>query len=217
MKNKVIFVTGGARSGKSHFAQCLANDLKGNKVFVATAEPLDEEMKARIESHQRERPSGWDTLEEAKQLSMALNNCDGKYEVILIDCLTIWISNLLVNNSFSEQEIVNELKILIDSCKTINATVIIVSNEVGSGIVPDNKISRIFRDITGKANQEIAHIADEVYLVVAGISLAIKQTSYEEKPFFTELLMQKLQDILDNIKPPDNADDNGIPDWVAPT
>jgi adenosylcobinamide kinase/adenosylcobinamide-phosphate guanylyltransferase len=177
MKNRVIFVTGGARSGKSNFAQKLANGIQGNKVFVATAEALDEEMKARIASHQKERPSGWDTIEEAKQLSMVLNNCDGKYEVILIDCVTIWISNLLVNSSFSDQEIENELKILTDSCKSINATVIIVSNEVGSGIVPDNKLSRVYRDIAGKANQEIARIADEVYLVVAGISLAIKSTS----------------------------------------
>jgi len=174
MRNKVIFVTGGARSGKSCFAQNLANGIQGNKVFVATAEALDEEMKARIESHQRERPPGWDTLEEAKQLSIALNNCDGKYEVILIDCVTIWISNLLVHSSFGKQEIENELKILIDSCKKIKATVIIVSNEVGSGIVPDNKLSRIFRDSAGKANQEIARISDEVYLVIAGIAMPIK-------------------------------------------
>jgi len=174
MKNKVIFVTGGTRSGKSSFAQNLANGIQGNKVFVATAEALDEEMKARIESHKRERPSGWDTIEEPKQLSTVLTHCDGKYKVILIDCVTIWISNLLVNSSFSEQEIDNEIKLLIDSCKTINATVIIVSNEVGSGIVPDNKLSRVYRDSAGKANQEIARSADEVYLLVAGISLPIK-------------------------------------------
>lgn len=174
MKNRLIFITGGARSGKSHFAKRLADGIKGRRVFLATAQALDEEMKSRIEIHKRERPAGWDTIEEAKYLSETIKNCDKKYEVILIDCLTVWISNLLANDSFNESEIMKEVKSFISKCREIECTTIIVSNEVGSGIVPANRMARIFRDIVGKANQEIAEVADEVYMIVAGIPLKLK-------------------------------------------
>jgi adenosylcobinamide kinase / adenosylcobinamide-phosphate guanylyltransferase len=174
MKNKLILITGGARSGKSSFAQKLADAIEGRKVFLATAEALDEEMKSRIEIHKKERPSGWVTIEETKHLSKALITCNGKFEVILIDCLTMWISNLLANITFDESQILKEVKRFISSCREIKGTVILVANEVGLGIVPANRLARIFRDIAGKANQEIAAVADDVYLVVAGISLKLK-------------------------------------------
>jgi len=174
MKAKLILITGGARSGKSRFAQKLADGIKGRKVFLATAQAWDEEMESRIEMHRKERPSGWDTIEEAQYLTSAIKNCEGRYEVVLIDCLTMWISNLLAHNSFNQSDILKEVKTLLTNCKAIPSTVIIISNEVGWGIVPANRLSRLFRDIVGKAHQEIASIADEVYLVAAGIPLKLK-------------------------------------------
>ncbi len=172
--NKLILITGGARSGKSIFAQKLADAIEGRKVFLATAEALDEEMMSRIETHKKERPSGWDTIEETKHLSNVLINCNGNFEVILIDCLTMWISNLLTDDIFDESQIVREVEHFISTCREIKGTVILVANEVGLGVVPANRLARIFRDIAGKANQEIAAVADDVYLVVAGISLKLK-------------------------------------------
>ena len=174
MKNKLILITGGARSGKSRFAQKLADAMEGRKVFLATAEALDEEMKSRIEIHKEERPSEWDTIEETKHLSKALMTCNGKFDVILIDCLTLWISNLLANDTVDESQILEEVKHFISGCRRIKSTVILVANEVGLGIVPANRLARMFRDVAGKVNQEIAAVADDVYLVVSGISLKLK-------------------------------------------
>jgi adenosylcobinamide kinase/adenosylcobinamide-phosphate guanylyltransferase len=174
MNHRLIFVIGGARSGKSQFAQDLAHSLKGRKVFIATAEALDDEMRQRIASHRRARPSGWDTVEEPRHLGQAVQECAGTYDILLIDCLTLWISNLLTNNPLPETEIGQEIKSLINSCKTESSTVIIVSNEVGMGIVPVDSLTRLYRDIVGRANQDIASEADEVYLVVSGIPVQIK-------------------------------------------
>ena len=174
MKNRLILVTGGARSGKSRYAQSMADEIEGRKVYLATAHALDDEMKSRIEIHRMDRPAGWNTVEETKHLSKAVREIDKKFEVILIDCITMWISNLLVIEGFSESEIMKELESFISNCKEFEGTVIVVCNEVGSGIVPDNKIARLFRDITGKANQETATAADNVYLVVAGIPMKLK-------------------------------------------
>ena len=181
MNSRLIFVTGGTRSGKSNFAQELAHSLKGRTVFIATAEALDEEMGKRIAIHQRERPSGWDTVEEPRLLGQAVQKCAGTYDILLIDCLTLWISNLLTNHSLDEDEINREVQSLIESCKTESSTVIIVSNEVGMGIVPVDKLTRLYRDIVGRANQEIASEADEVYLVVSGISMKIKGDNTHDK------------------------------------
>jgi len=174
MNPRLIFVTGGTRSGKSNFAQDLAHSQKGRTVFIATAEALDDEMGQRIASHQRARPSGWDTVEEPRHLGQAVQKCAGTHDILLIDCLTLWISNLLTNDPLSEAEIALEVKSLIHSCKTESSTVIIVSNEVGMGIVPVDRLTRLYRDIVGRANQEIASEADEVFLVVSGISMKIK-------------------------------------------
>ena len=174
MNNKLIFITGGARSGKSRFALKLADAIEGRKVFLATAEALDEEMKSRIETHQKERPSGWDTIEETTQLSKALIACNGQFDVVLIDCLTMWISNFLLNGTHDESHILKEVKQLISSCRNVNGTVLVVANEVGLGIVPANRLARNFRDTAGKANQEMAAVADDVYLVIAGMSLTLK-------------------------------------------
>ena len=175
MKPRLIFVTGGSRSGKSQFAQDLAHSFEGRKVFIATAEPLDNEMKERIAAHRKARPSGWDTVEEPRHLGKVVSECSVTHDVILIDCLTLWISNLLTNNSLNQQEVSSEVKNLVDDCKTEKATVVVVSNELGMGIVPVDSITRLYRDIVGKANQQVAAASDQVFLVVAGIPVKIKQ------------------------------------------
>ena len=170
----MIFVTGGTRSGKSRFAQNLAHSIQGRKVFVATAEPLDEEMRERIATHKRDRSADWDTVEEPRYLGKTVRECAAIYDILLIDCLTLWISNLLTNNSLKEQEINIEVKNLIENCKTEKATVVVVSNELGMGIVPVDSLSRLYRDIVGQANQQIAAAADEVFLLVSGVPMKIK-------------------------------------------
>ena len=172
---QLIFVTGGARSGKSQFAQDCAHSLPGRKVYIATAEPLDEEMAVKITAHRKGRPSEWDTVEEPRHLGKAVMDCAATYDVLLVDCLTLWISNLLTNNSLGEREIKSEVHNLVENCKTVSSTVIIVSNELGMGIVPLDSLTRLYRDIVGKANQQIAAAADEVFLLVSGISLKIKE------------------------------------------
>ena len=173
MDRGLILVTGGARSGKSAFAQRLARERQGRTAFIATAQAGDEEMKARIEKHRQERPGTWHTIEEPCNLSQALCTCGGAFEVVLIDCMGLWISNLLLQER-DEAFILQEVGRLVTASAAVAAGVIIVSNEAGMGIVPDNRLSRSFRDILGKANQEIAAAADEVFFLVAGMPLRIK-------------------------------------------
>jgi adenosylcobinamide kinase/adenosylcobinamide-phosphate guanylyltransferase len=175
MKPGLIFVTGGTRSGKSQFALDFAHSLQGRKVFIATAEPLDKEMEERIAVHRKARPSGWDTVEEPRHLEKAVKDCAASYDILLIDCLTLWISNLLTKNLLKERDIYQEVEKLVASCRMENSTVVIVSNELGMGIVPVDSLTRLYRDVVGRANQVIASAADEVFLLVAGIPLKIKE------------------------------------------
>jgi adenosylcobinamide kinase/adenosylcobinamide-phosphate guanylyltransferase len=170
----VIFVTGGARSGKSNFAQALAEGLKGKRLFLATAKPLDEEMMLRIERHRKHRGDRWDTKEEEIYIGNAIRSLKDSYDMILVDCLTVWMSNLLCGYTNQEErisEIIDNFFLSIDEFK---GTIIVVSNEVGAGIVPDNKLARIYRDRLGLLNQRIADRADEVYALVSGIPVKIK-------------------------------------------
>jgi adenosylcobinamide kinase/adenosylcobinamide-phosphate guanylyltransferase len=131
-------------------------------------------MAEKIKAHRKERPSDWVTVEEARHLGRAVMDCAGTYDVLLIDCLTLWISNLLTNNSLKEREIDEEVQNLVEHCKKVSSIVIIVSNELGMGIVPLNRLTRLYRNIVGKANQQIAAAADEVFLLVSGIPIKIK-------------------------------------------
>ena len=168
---KIIFVIGGARSGKSTFALAKAGTFPGKKAFIATAQPLDDEMKERIERHKAQRGREWDTFEEPMKLARVLREIGPGYSAAVIDCLTLWLSNLLV----SSEEIEEEVNALLAFLKSGNfPTLFIVSNEVGMGIVPDNALSRRFRDRAGVLNQQVAGIADEVYLMAAGIPLRLK-------------------------------------------
>ncbi len=174
---KVTFVLGGARSGKSYFAQKLARKLGKKVLFVATAEPLDKEMQARIEEHKKLRPSYWRTLEIASGIAGEIETQSGDAEVVVVDCLTLLVSNIVTKNSDynqAEKRVIAEINELINCLDRLNASFIIVSNEVGLGIVPENELARFYRDLLGKVNQLISQKADEVYFMVAGIPLKIK-------------------------------------------
>ncbi len=182
---KCVFLTGGARSGKSHFAQKLASETSERVLFVATAEALDADMKARIEKHKKERPKAWKTLETSLNVSGQIAEHIHDVEVVLIDCLTLLVSNLMLGEGrgFSEDDIslnevekrvVGEVQSLIKFMSGSDAVFIIVSNEVGLGIVPENRFARIYRDLLGKVNQLVAQHADEVYFMVSSIPVKVK-------------------------------------------
>ena len=171
MRGKIILIIGGARSGKSSFAQDRAGAFPGTKAYVATAEPLDDEMRDRIEKHRAQRGKDWVTFEEPCKLASVLEEIGDGYSAIVVDCLTVWLSNLLLR----EEEIEKEVDALVAFLKKRDCpTLFMVSNEVGMGIVPDNALSRKFRDLAGRLNQNVAAVADEVYLMTAGVPLCIK-------------------------------------------
>lgn len=164
---------GGCRSGKSSHALHLAEQIPGQKIFIATCVPHDEEMEERVLHHQLQRSSTWKTLEVPFFLPEAINKHGLKGNVILVDCLTLWINNLILDDDKPEK-INRHIQKLTQSIETIECPVILVSNEVGTGIVPENKLARLFRDITGFANQKVAAYVDQVIWMVAGIPVKIK-------------------------------------------
>jgi adenosylcobinamide kinase/adenosylcobinamide-phosphate guanylyltransferase len=174
MPKKIIFITGGVRSGKSQFALELAQSFTGPKAYLATAQPLDREMAERIRRHKRNRPKDWQTLEEPLRLSEILEEKGDDFSVILIDCLTLWISNGLMAN-WTEKKFLGEAERLCKVCRDTRCSLIIVSNEVGLGIVPDNPSARMFRDLSGLIHQKISRQADEVFFMVSGIPLQLKK------------------------------------------
>ena len=177
MSKQCILIIGGARSGKSQFAQKLACQLSDRVLFVATAEAGDEEMRARIKVHKKARPKTWHTLETPTKVGKKINEHTGKADVVIIDCITMLVSNLLAgqgDDSAEEKQIKTEVDRLIECIDRIDTTFIIVSNEVGLGLVPDNRLGRLYRDLLGRVNQLLAEQADEVYLMVAGIPVEIK-------------------------------------------
>ena len=185
--NKIILITGGARSGKSTFAEKLASSLtEGKKAYIATAQIFDEEMANRVKMHQSRRDDTWVTFESPFKAETSIKDAAGIADVILFDCMTIYISNFLcAYESLDDLDNINAaLKTLVnkllDAAKRINGTLIIVTNEVGCGIVPENKLARVFRDCAGIANQMIAAAADEVYLTVCGIPVNLKKLLIDE-------------------------------------
>ena len=171
---KKIFVLGGCRSGKSSYALETAQKFSGNnKVFIATCVPRDDEMKLRVTRHQQERSRHWHTVEAPFHLAEAVVEAGGKAGVLLVDCLTLWINNLLMDNYDSEQ-ILDQVQSLTHSVSSVTCPVILVSNEVGTGIVPENKLARLYRDLVGSTNQAVAACADQVVWTVAGIPVVIK-------------------------------------------
>ncbi len=189
---KMTFVLGGARSGKSAFAEGLARKYN-DVVYIATAEVKDEEMLERIQIHRARRPFNWKTIEAPFHVDMVVSNPNEKAGLVYIDCITLYITNMLLSDDATnpagganwqrevlkqkQSQILDEINKLCKVCRESKSDVIIVSNEVGLGIVPDNALSRVFRDIAGSANQMIADEADEVYFIVAGIAQRIKETT----------------------------------------
>ena len=169
-ESSLILVIGGARSCKSLYAENLASSYDHELIYLATAEPRDIEMKQRIQDHQSRRGRRWKTIEGPNHLATALQlNCKLN-TFVLVDCLTLWLSNIMARaNNFA-----SEMKDLIVTLQHVEGRVVLVSNEVGLGIVPDNELARKFRDQAGLLNQSIASIADEVFLLSAGLPIKIK-------------------------------------------
>jgi len=166
-------VTGGARSGKSDHAQRLAASLGRPVLFVATAEAMDDDMRQRIERHRADRPAEWQTIEEPLSVAVAIRArvAHGQQApVVLLDCVTLLVSNLLL----AGRPVQPEIEVLVQWQRQSGAALIVVTNEVGLGIVPDNALARQYRDELGTANQALAAAADRVVLMVAGLALAIK-------------------------------------------
>lgn len=184
-KGKIILITGGARSGKSTFAEALA--AKGGKkvAYIATSQIFDEEMKFRVKLHRQRRPADWQTYEAPFEAQGALTEAAKQHEIILFDCITLYLSNILCQLKETEladqaavyrltRQKIGELVTAAQKAADNGTTTIFVTNEVGAGIVPENKLSRIYRDISGLANQQIARESAEVYAVIAGIPVNIK-------------------------------------------
>lgn len=179
MANRCILILGGARSGKSRFAQEMAARLGEKVLFVATGEALDEEMSERIAAHKRTRPSTWRTLEAPLQVGERIQEQMGDAQVVVVDCLTLLVANVMgtdgsVDLVSATEKASSEVSGLIDCIEHAKARFILVSNEVGLGLVPDSPLGRAYRDLLGRVNEELARQADTVYFMVAGIPVIVK-------------------------------------------
>ena len=173
MGKKVIFITGGCRSGKSRYALDYANRHFSKKLYLATCEVLDQEMAQRVENHKKMRGPEWQTVEEPLEVVEKVRRYGDEAEVVLLDCITLWLSNLLLKWD-DDSKVTGEVDRLIETLKKSQASFLIVSNEVGMGIVPADPLSRRFRDLSGTANQRIAKVADTLILMVSGLPIFLK-------------------------------------------
>ncbi|BEQ15684.1 bifunctional adenosylcobinamide kinase/adenosylcobinamide-phosphate guanylyltransferase [Desulfoferula mesophila] len=169
-----VLILGGAKSGKSSYAQALAESWGGRLVYVATAQAHDAEMTRRIARHQADRGEAWSTLEEPLALEAALEEADGPGAVFLVDCLTLWLSNLVLAAELDDDQVVERGEALARLLPSLEARIILVANEVGLGIVPENALARRWRDLAGSLNQRLARACDAVLLITAGLPLALK-------------------------------------------
>lgn len=201
--SEFTFITGGARSGKSRFAELIAAHAKRPVIYIATAQIWDEEMALRVKKHQLQRPATWRLIEEPRNVRETLIKLKDEDGVILLDCVTLWLTNLLLagqsqpvppscpdgeefplelqndSDSFNnelEPQILDIVKNVAQLAKEIKPQVIFVSNEVGQGIVPENPLARAYRDLAGRSNQILAQSAEQVYMVVAGFPIEIKHS-----------------------------------------
>ncbi|MGL5440572.1 MAG: bifunctional adenosylcobinamide kinase/adenosylcobinamide-phosphate guanylyltransferase [Filifactoraceae bacterium] len=184
---KIVLVTGGARSGKSKFAEDYCKKYSGKVSYIATAQILDDEMRDRVIKHREQRPSNWNTWEVNSNLSIEIDKIAKESSVSLLDCITIMILNLMyINEDMDytimtmeeindvEKSIKDEIDRILDYVSKSKMDIVMVTNEVGLGIVPENRLSRIYRDIVGRINQRCGEMADEVYMVTCGIPIKIK-------------------------------------------
>ncbi|NTJ07411.1 bifunctional adenosylcobinamide kinase/adenosylcobinamide-phosphate guanylyltransferase [Rhizobium lusitanum] len=169
-QSRAVFVLGGARSGKSRFAESLISDTGLDRHYVATGRAWDDEMRERIAQHRNERGDLWTTHEEPLDLTARLAAIDGDGRAVLVDCLTLWVTNLMM----AERNIAAEFAVLTEFLPKAKARLVLVSNEVGLGIVPENRMAREFRDHAGRLHQMIAATSAEVYFIAAGLPLKMK-------------------------------------------
>lgn len=190
MAKQCILILGGARSGKSRLAKEMALRLGGKVLFVATGEARDEEMEQRIEKHKQERPSNWRSAELPTDVGKGLRREIGSAQVVIVDCLTLLVSNIIgrcgddpeqVSAELVEARLTAEIDELTGCIDDSAATFILVSNEVGMGLVPESRGGRLYRDLLGKVNQTIARRADRVYFMLSGIALNLKEGDYQNE------------------------------------
>lgn len=180
MAKRLMFLLGGARSGKSYTAETWAKENSKNVLYVATAQAFDDDMRERVAHHQTDRPDFWQTVEAPYQTYQHIADYTGDYDTILLDCITFLVSNILLElpeattQTEANEVTLQQIDALLDVYDQSSATWIMVSNEVGMGVVPPSKLGRFFRDMLGRANQRIASRADEVSLLVAGIPWKLK-------------------------------------------
>lgn len=184
--SNIILVTGGARSGKSNFAESLCIKQNNKTAYIATSIPFDEEMKDRVKKHQQSRPKEWKTYEIYKDIYSIIEDLGKNHDTVIMDCVTLMVNNLMftygIEVDCATSEELNELESyikdqitkLLEAVKETDLYFVIVSNEVGMGIVPENKLSRVYGDFVGRANQLIGKYSDEVYFVVSGIPMKVK-------------------------------------------
>jgi len=171
----MTLILGGVRSGKSRFAIEHGSKSGFSKVYIATAQALDAEMAIRIQKHRQDRPADWRTVEEPYSLSEVLESVEGTADVAVIDCLTLWLSNLLSVGNQEDKRVLDHIEQLIGVIEMVNLSVIAVSNEVGLGVIPSDSISRRFVDFSGFLHQRMANISQEVFWMTAGIPIPIKR------------------------------------------
>lgn len=181
----IVLVTGGARSGKSSFAEKYVAKYGKNIAYIATAQVFDQEMRFRVDLHQKRRPANWHTFEAPFDAHEAISEAAGDHDAILFDCMTLYMSNILfslpdIDDSARNYALAKEkVELLIAAAKRSSSMVVFVTNEVGSGIVPENHLAREYRDLAGLANQMVAAAADKVFLVVSGIPVDVKKIAEE--------------------------------------
>ncbi|MFH1153600.1 MAG: bifunctional adenosylcobinamide kinase/adenosylcobinamide-phosphate guanylyltransferase [Pseudomonadota bacterium] len=181
MKTEITLVIGGCRSGKSRYALDKANSLGGTKnMFIATSIPEDPDMEDRVRRHRKERGNKWITAEVPVDIAACIHEQSSGADVILVDCLTLWVSNLMLSR-VDHDGILEKTRALVEVLGKASCPVILVSNEVGAGIVPENRLARQFRDMAGFVNQRMAAAADKVVWMVAGIPVTVK---HPEKKLF---------------------------------
>jgi adenosylcobinamide kinase/adenosylcobinamide-phosphate guanylyltransferase len=183
---KLILVTGGARSGKSTFAEETIGDIGENILYIATATPCDEEMELRIQRHRQHRPQKWETVEAYRDMDVHLKGRLPGKDAVLLDCITVMVSNLMLERDMDwegisadeidkvEEMVREEIEKLIEVVKSTDVPFVVVTNELGMGVVPPTELGRAIRDIGGRVNQMLAGVADKVYLCVSGIPVQIK-------------------------------------------
>jgi adenosylcobinamide kinase/adenosylcobinamide-phosphate guanylyltransferase len=179
LSKQLILILGGARSGKSGYAEKLAGRLGRRVLYIATAEVKDEEMAERIIVHRQARPAHWQTLETPRQVGAALASVDALPEVLLLDCMTLLVSNIILAMEAESQTAIEtavnaEIDALVSARSKLDVPLVVISNEVGLGLVPANSLGRLYRDVLGRANQRLAALADRVVFMVAGLPVVVK-------------------------------------------